>query len=271
MVESEVQRKDKTLSSLRIIIAEDNSTNQKVALGQLYTLGYSARVVSNGRDLLQALEKEVVDIILMDCQMPEMDGFAATAEIRRREGTLRHTTIIAMTANALDGDEVRCLAAGMDDYLSKPVKPEALRLKLDHWSKLGVAKGNEASQPDQRSKDIIDQAQLATLRTIPIANFLSELIDLFFREAHSQLEALSAAVRKDDSAEILRLAHLLKGCSANIGATQMNALAEELESKDPARDAAQLLGQLEKEFELVRAALEDERQKEDEVVPALSG
>jgi PAS domain S-box-containing protein len=264
-----VQPKAQTVSNLRIIIAEDNKMNQKVALGQLYNLGCHAEAVANGRELLTALEEAEFDLILMDCQMPEMDGFAATAEIRRREGAARHITIIAMTANALDGDAEKCLAAGMDDYLSKPVKTEVLRQKLELWVKpvepasSGKGLSEAAVSAGSKRDNLIDQSQLASLRALQEpgqADFVTELIDLFVTDTVSLLKVLHEAVASNDVTEISRVAHFLKGSSANIGAEEMAALYEQLEGKDRANGNAEaLLKRLDQEFELVREALNGER------------
>jgi CheY-like chemotaxis protein len=120
-------------SNSRILLAEDNPTNRKVAVKLLEKLGYKAEVAANGQEVLSRLERETYDLILMDCQMPIIDGYAATQEIRRRQGDLQHTIIIAMTANAMKEDRDKCIAAGMDDYVSKPISKDRMQAVLQQW------------------------------------------------------------------------------------------------------------------------------------------
>jgi CheY-like chemotaxis protein len=117
----------------RILVADDVVVNTMIAVRQLKTLGFEADVVHSGREAVDAVERLGYPLVLMDCHMPDMDGFQASEEIRRREGPVRRARIIAMTASARDVDRERCLAAGMDDYLAKPVNSEALRAMLDRW------------------------------------------------------------------------------------------------------------------------------------------
>src|SRR5262249_10500963 len=155
----------------------------------------------------------------MDCQMPGVDGFEATARIREREGTGPRTPIIAMTASAMQGDRERCLAAGMDDYISKPVRPEDVDAVLKRWVPTGLpgAAGRAAAPAPVAGP--LDESVLAALWDIDAGSLLTEVIDTFLRIAPLRLAALRKAADKKDAAALERLAHSFLGSCANLGAT----------------------------------------------------
>jgi CheY-like chemotaxis protein len=240
LCESEFQDAARNLSSVRILVAEDNPVNQEVALGQLSSLGYHAEAVENGQELLTALERAPVDIILMDCQMPEMDGFAATAEIRRREGTTRHTIIVAMTANALAGDREKCLAAGMDGYITKPVKRKTLAGIFEKF----FGNGNDRATPYISSiptlvptaddSSIVDLACLADAASTP--EKLRHIIGLYLRHTKDRLEELKTAVKENSASDVYAIAHKCLGSSRSCGMTAIVPALSELQSMGKADD-----------------------------------
>ena len=254
---------------LRILLTEDNGLNQKLALRMLKRMGYRADVASNGLEALQALQRQPYDVVLMDIQMPEMDGEQATRHIREQWPAERQPRIIAMTAHAMVGAREQYLAAGMDDYISKPVRIEQLAEALSHCQRL----------PDdsQDSPKVID-APLPTVEPIETqiidlsmleqsfgesnedtSIVVSELVEVFLSDIEEILIELRQSIEEDDITKLRRAAHTLKGGSALFGATVLSKLCFELEQMDLSQmheSVLDKLGQIEVESTRVRVALE---------------
>jgi PAS domain S-box-containing protein len=207
----------------RILVAEDNAVNQKVAIRQLAKLGYSADAVANGWEVLEALERVPYDLILMDCQMPEMDGYEAAAAIRRNRLGPGHLRIIAMTANAMTGDREHCLAAGMDDYISKPIRTKELASVLERVER----------QADRHpAREALDPRRIVELRSLPGdegGNALEELVELFRTTGPRLLETMREALEREDAKAVATAAHSLKSSSGQFGAFQLQEVCSELE------------------------------------------
>jgi CheY-like chemotaxis protein/HPt (histidine-containing phosphotransfer) domain-containing protein len=219
-----------------VLIVEDNPVNQKVALRQVASLGYQADVVANGFEALAALLRGQYSVVLMDCQMPKMDGLEATAAIRRREGGRRHTPIIAMTANVVKGDREKCLEAGMDDYISKPVKRDILKRTLEKWATQadGPVSGSETdSLKDGRDQAVNDSTgligRLQELEDEFGPGMVVTLATLFISDTEGRLAAIRRCVGERDCKQLEREAHGLKGSSANLGIGGMARICAELE------------------------------------------
>jgi PAS domain S-box-containing protein len=222
-------------SKLKILVAEDSPINQKVALHQLRSLGYEADVAGNGREALNLLECIDYDLILMDCQMPELDGYETTKAIRALGSAKAEVTIIAMTANAMKEDRDRCITCGMDDYLSKPIRKEDLAHKLSEWALKIMSRddsesslSHESEQQDTKSISIIDWDFVDEI-TDGDPTFKIDLLKIFLESTPAIIQALEAAIAVDNIAEIAHNTHYIKGSSANLGMYALSAIAAELE------------------------------------------
>lgn len=247
-----------------MLIAEDSPINQKVAAAMLSKLGYETDVVTNGVEALEALSRVTYSAVLMDCQMPQMDGYQATAEIRKQEGNSRHIPIIALTGEAFEGDNEKCLAAGMDDYLSKPVDFHLLDVLLTRWIRGGNRTDTAStSDPAPGLGAVLDPTKLAELQGFDLGlgrDAFTEWTEIFFEALPSTLTSLQAAIDERDAQMVERVSHYLMGASVHIGATRITVFCKQLEAlaRSGALDEApQLLKGLLRECERFRAAVRD--------------
>jgi PAS domain S-box-containing protein len=259
-------------TGVRILLAEDNPVNQRLTVLQLGRLGYDVTAVADGRAAVDLLANRpgAFDLLLLDCQMPVMDGFEAARRIRRAEPADRRLPIIAMTANAMRGDREACLAAGMDDYLSKPVRPAELDQALRRWLALSPAESPEPAftfllphaetLSDLCADGTLDEEQIAELFEVAIpANTaaIHDLIETFLAGVQARLSAIRSAIAQGDRTALVSAAHNLAGSSGSYGAARLSALSAQLEAlarRDHLERAGELATQLEAEFERVKCA-----------------
>jgi PAS domain S-box-containing protein len=264
-------------SGMRILLAEDNITNREVALGILKKLGLRADAVTNGAEAIRALEMLPYDLVLMDVQMPHIDGLEATRQIRDAGSAVKdhRIPIIAMTAHALQGDRERCLEAGMDDYVTKPVSPRALAEALGRWlPRVGAAPG---TVPDPAARPAAGPA--AVLASVPVAvpvpavvfdraGMLARLmgdeelgqmvVEGFLADIPSQIEELRSCLGAGDATGAIRQVHTIKGASANVGGEALRAVALETERAGKADGLTAVIARmpdLETQFARLREAM----------------
>jgi CheY-like chemotaxis protein/HPt (histidine-containing phosphotransfer) domain-containing protein len=250
-----------------LLVAEDNAVNQKVSVAMLEKIGYDADVVSNGLKAVDATAGHRYAALLMDCHMPEMDGYQATTAIRQREertGAPR-LPIIAMTAAAMEGEQAKCFAAGMDDYIAKPVRLDELMRVVSRWVTDG--KSDAESIPfetitDQTSTAHLDPARIAELREVKdksSGDAFVTLGEIFQEDAPPRLSSIRDAINDGDSAKVAWEAHALRGSAANLGASELARLCEKLEAlggEDVLGKLPDLLARLEAEYHAVVRELE---------------
>jgi len=219
-------------SRARVLVVEDNSVNQLVAIGQLQRLGHECVVAASGAEALDSVSREKFDIVLMDIQMPDMDGYEATRRIRQMEGPKAKVPIIAITAHALSGEREKCIAAGMNDYLAKPVSLEQVGAVIRLWASKDSKE--TAAGPDVMEQDdqyVLDRERVSSFLAISRTQdgFLDELVRTFREDVPSRIDALRSAAMNGDANDLALAAHALKSSSGSVGAKRMLTMASSLE------------------------------------------
>jgi CheY-like chemotaxis protein len=243
---------------LHILVAEDHPVNQKLALQLLRKMGYRADVAANGLEVLQAVERQPYDIVLMDVQMPEMDGLEATRRICQRWPREKRPRIVAMTANAMQRDREECLAAGMDDYLSKPVQLKDLQAALERSERPAITPESTARIGDLAPVNWTILEEMRALQEQGQSDFVQEMVDLYLSETPPLLATIREAIAQGDAEGLKFAAHTLKGNSMSLGVQQVAALSLSLELSGRSQTlagTAAVLAELEREFERARLSL----------------
>jgi CheY-like chemotaxis protein len=246
----------------KILLVEDNPVNREVAVGMLESLGCTAETAENGRLAIEAMKTVIYDAVLMDCQMPVMDGLTATGEIRRGElkfGAAR-VPIIALTANAMEGERERCLAAGMDDFLSKPFTQQQLATLLRRW--LALRSLPESERRDLSRVPLIDAGVLRDIAALAKPTLLNSMIDLYLQHSPSLIGAIEAAAANMQADALSQAVHTLKSSTSNLGGTRLAMVAKECETllrEGGITQAAAVVSRIRKEYQEFCAALMRER------------
>jgi two-component system sensor histidine kinase/response regulator len=263
--------------SAHVLLVEDNPVNQTVGKAMLETFGCKVDVVDNGQEAVDVLSKKSYDLVFMDCQMPVMDGYEATGVIRNREAAANNghrprTTIVALTAHAMDGDREKCLAAGMDDYLTKPLGIKEIQTVLLRWLGEMAQRGSKAEKQDERQQnnpepvetdDCVDGAALDKIAALS-PTVLGKVIDLYLGSSPKLLDSMRTAAGSRNTESIRVAAHTMKSASANLGAFALADLCKELEMKG--RNGAidgilPFVAEVEEEYGRVKIALEKELER----------
>jgi two-component system, sensor histidine kinase and response regulator len=246
----------------KILLVEDNPVNREVAVGMLESLGCAVEAAENGWLAIEAMNTAAYDAVFMDCQMPIMDGMTATAEIRRREQSsgLGRVPIVALTANAMDGDRERCLASGMDDFLSKPFTQQQLATLLRRW--LAMRTLPEPERRDLSRVPLIDAGVLRNIAALAKPALLNSMIDLYLQHSPSLIGEIEAAAANMHAGALSQAVHTLKSSTANLGGARLAMVAKECEvliRDGGITQAASVVSRIRKEYQEFCAALSRER------------